>query len=88
VLLGEFGVPAPQETRGGRKYELFKFVQGYSRGVKAGMTLVHENADVAAFGLREVVGTPAEAIFSGNEMAYEVSYDQNNKVSEVTTLKK
>jgi hypothetical protein len=35
-----------------------------------------------------VVDTPAEAIFRGYEMAYEVSYDQNNKVDEVTTLKK
>jgi hypothetical protein len=38
--------------------------------------------------LWDVVGTPTEAIFSGDEMAYEVSYDQDNKVYEVTTLKK
>jgi hypothetical protein len=30
VLLGEFGAPAVSETRSGRKYEIFKFVQGYS----------------------------------------------------------
>jgi hypothetical protein len=88
VLLGEFGAPAVSETRSGRKYEIFKFVQGYSTGAKAGRALVHGAADVATFGLWEVVGTPAEAIFSGDEMAYEVSYDQDNKVDEVTTLKK
>jgi hypothetical protein len=88
VLLGEFGPPAVSETRSGRKYEIFKFVQGYSTGAKAGRALVHGAADVATFGLWEVVGTPAEAIFSGDEMAYEVSYDQDNKVDEVTTLKK
>lgn len=88
VLLGEFGAPAVSETRSGRKYEIFKFVQGYSTGAKAGRALVHGAADVATFGLWEVVGTPTEAIFSGDEMAYEVSYDQDNKVDEVTTLKK
>lgn len=88
VLLGEFGTPAVSEMRSGRKYEIFKFVQGYSTEAKAGRALVHGAADVATFGLWEVVGTPAEAIFSGDEMAYEVSYDQDNKVDEVTTLKK
>jgi hypothetical protein len=88
VLLGEFGAPAVSETRSGKKYEIFKFVQGYSTGAKAGRALVHGAADVATFGLWEVVGTPAEAIFSGDEMAYEVSHDQDNKVDEVTTLKK
>jgi hypothetical protein len=88
VLLGEFGAPAVSETRSGKKYEIFKFVQGYSTGAKAGRALVHGAADVATFGLWEVVGTPTEAIFSGDEMAYEVSYDQDNKVDEVTTLKK
>ncbi len=58
VLLGEFGAPAVSETRSGRKYEIFKFVQGYSTGAKAGRALVHGAADVATFGLWEVVGTP------------------------------
>jgi hypothetical protein len=75
------------ETRSGRKYEIFKFVQRYSTGAKAGRALAHGAADVATFGLWDVVGTPTEAIFSGDEMAYEVSYDQDNKVDEVTTLR-
>lgn len=66
VLLGELGAPAVSETRSGRKYEIFKFVQGYSTGAKAGRALVHGAADVATFGLWEVLGTPAEAIFSGD----------------------
>ena len=32
MLLGEFGAPATSETRNGRKYEIFKFVQGYAGG--------------------------------------------------------
>ncbi len=61
VLLGESGAPAVSETQSGRKYEIFKFVQGYSTGEKAGRALVHGAADVATFGLWEVVRTPTEA---------------------------
>ena len=87
LLLGEFGPPVTSETRNGRKYEVFKFVQGYSTGVKAGRALFHGAADVMTLGLWEVVGTPAEAVFSGNEMAFEVSYDRNNRIDQVTTIK-
>jgi hypothetical protein len=87
MLLGEFGAPATSEIRKGRKYEIFRFVQGYSTGVKAGRALFHGAADVMTFGIWEVVGTPAEAIFSGNEMAFEVSYDRNNRIDQVTTIK-
>lgn len=87
MLLGEFGAPATSEIRNGRKYEIFKFVQGYSTGVKAGRALFHGAADVMTFGLWEVVGTPAEAVFSGDEMAFEVSYDRNNRIDQVTTIK-
>jgi hypothetical protein len=38
--------------------------------------------------LWEVVGTPVERTFNGDEMAYEVSYDNNNRVDEVIALKK
>lgn len=88
MLLGEFGAPATSEIRNGKKYEIFKFVQGYSTGAKAGRALFHGAADVMTLGLWEVVGTPAEAIFSGDEMAFEVSYDQNDRVEQLTTLKK
>ena len=88
LLLGEFGPPVTSEIRNGRKYEVFKFIQGYSTGVKAGRALFHGAADVMTLGLWEVVGTPAEAVFSGDEMAFEVSYDRNNRIKQVTTIKK
>jgi hypothetical protein len=88
ALLGEFGTPAVTETRGGKKYEIFKFVQGYSTGVKAGRALFHGAADVLTLGLWEVVGTPTEAIFRGDEMAFEVSYDDYDQIDQVTVLKK
>lgn len=34
-----------------------------------------------------MVGTPTEAIFDGDQMAYEVSYDEENRVDQVTVLK-
>jgi hypothetical protein len=87
LLLGEFGPPVTSEIRNSRKYEVFKFVQGYSTGVKAGRALFHGAADLMTLGLWEVVGTPAEAVFSGDEMAFEVSYDRNNRINQVTTIK-
>ena len=37
-------------------------------------------------GLWEVVGTPTEAIFTGEKVAYEVTYDTSDKVEKVVTL--
>ncbi|WP_051048963.1 hypothetical protein [Nitrosospira lacus] len=88
MILGEFGPPAVSEARDGKKYEIFKFIQGYSTGTKAGRALFHGAADVVTLGLWEVVGTPAEAVFSGDEMAYEVSYDKDDRVDQVTPLKR
>jgi len=75
MLLGEFGLPTVAEVRDGKKHEIFKFVQGYSGGAKAGRAFFHGAADVVTLGLWEVVGTPTESVFSGDEMAYEVEYD-------------
>lgn len=88
MLLAEFGPPAVSEMRDGKKYEIYKFVQGYSAGAKAGRAVFHGAADVLTLGLWEVVGTPAEGVFSGDEMAYEVGYDKDNRIDEVIALKK
>ena len=39
MLLGEFGPPVHSELRNSKKFEIFKFVQGYSTGAKAGRAL-------------------------------------------------
>jgi hypothetical protein len=88
LLLAEFGMPTASELRDGKKYEIYKFVQGYSAGAKAGRAVFHGAADVLTLGLWEVIGTPVEGTFSGDEMAYEVGYDGNNRVDEVIALKK
>lgn len=88
MLLAEFGAPTVSELRDGKKFEIYKFIQGYSTGVKAGRALFHGAADVVTLGLWEIVGTPTESAFSGNELAYEVSYDENDRVDQVIVLKK
>jgi hypothetical protein len=88
MLLAEFGSPTVSEVRNEKKSEIFKFVQGYSSGVKASRAFFHGAADVVTWGLWEVVGTPAEAVFSGDEMAYEVTYDDKDRIDQVTALKK
>ena len=88
MLLAEFGMPTVSEMRDGKKHEIYKFVQGYSAGAKAGRAVFHGAADVLTLGLWEVIGTPVEGTFSGDEMAYEVSYDNDSRVDEVIALKK
>ena len=87
-LLAEFGMPTVSEERDGKKYEIFKFTQGYSTGAKAGRAVFHGAADIFTLGLWEVVGTPTEVVFNGAKMAYEVSYDKDDKVDTVVELTK
>ncbi|HDZ76521.1 MAG TPA: hypothetical protein ENH41_00340 [Candidatus Omnitrophica bacterium] len=88
LLIAEFGAPIISEERNGKKYELFKFTQGYGGASKVGRAMFHGAADVFTLGLWEVVGTPTEMVFDGSEMAYEVSYDADNRVETVANLKK
>jgi len=87
LLLAEFGLPIYTEDKKGKKVEIFKFVQGYSAGAKAGRAVFHGAADVFTLGLWEVVSTPAEGIFSGDELAYQVTYGEDDRVAEVVLLK-
>lgn len=88
MLLAEFGPPIHSETKDGKKTEIFKFVQGYSTGAKAGRAVFHGAADVLTLGLWEVIGTPTEGVFSGDEMAFQVTYDADDRIAEVVALKK
>jgi hypothetical protein len=88
MLLAEFGPPMHSEIKDSEKHEIFKFKQGYSAGAKAGRAVFHGAADVLTCGLWEVVGTPTEGAFSGDEMAFEVVYDQEDRVKLVVGLKK
>ncbi len=87
MLIAEYGAPTESENRDGKDYDTFRFVQGYSTGTKVGRAVFHGVADVLTIGLWEVVGTPTEAIFDGDHMAYEVSYDEEDRIDQVTVLK-
>lgn len=88
TLISEFGPPVISEYKDDKKIEIFKFVQGYSTGTKAGRAFFHGAASVVTLGLWELVGTPTEITFNGDEMAYLVKYDENDLVDEVIAIKK
>lgn len=51
MLISEFGAPVISEFRDGKRYEIFKFVQGYSTGAKASRAFLHGAANVVTLGL-------------------------------------
>ncbi|PAW80555.1 MAG: hypothetical protein B9S33_18255 [Pedosphaera sp. Tous-C6FEB] len=88
VIIAELGSPVHTETKDGLRMDIYNFVQGYSKGAKAGRAVFHGAADVLTLGLWEVVGTPTEGTFDGNRMSVEVRYDASDRVREVVTIKK
>lgn len=58
ALLGEFGYPQAQSEHDGKKWDIWRFKQGYSGGAKVGRAAGHAVMDVFTLGLWEVVGTP------------------------------
>ncbi len=87
VLWAEFGQPLVSEETDEKKVEIFVFTQGYSKLVKTGRVIFHGIADVFTLGIWEIVGTPAEIYFDGNEMAFYVIYDENDHLEEVNVIK-
>ena len=88
LILAEFGMPVSASEKDGKKVEIYSFVQGYSGGAKAGRAVFHGAADVLTLGLWEVVGTPTEATFDGEKMVMEVTYNNEERIEKVVTLKK
>ena len=89
TVIAEFGAPIHSETdQDGNKVDIFKFIQGYSKGVKASRALFHGAADIFTFGLWEVIGTPVESIADGTEVKVQVTYDANDRVLKISELQK
>ncbi|HKI52128.1 MAG TPA: hypothetical protein VJ995_08650 [Geothermobacteraceae bacterium] len=88
LVLAEFGQPVVTETGAdGRKYDIFKFMQGQHGGVKAGKAVLYGTAAVFTLGLSEVITSPLEgAAGQGAEMKTRVIYDANLKVDDVEIL--
>lgn len=88
MLLGEFGYPTASTTHDGKKWDIWRFRQGYSNGAKTGRAVGHAAMDVLTLGIWEVAGTPIETAADGDEVAYEVAYDSDDNVSDVVLLSK
>ena len=86
-VIAEFGPPVWTDPRGGQTTDVFSFKQGYTKPVKAARALFHGAADVATFGLWEVVGIPVETLADGADMQLEVHYDAEDRVASVSTIK-
>ena len=86
LVVAELGMPVSSEKVEGGKKEIFTFIQGYSKGVKASRAVFHGAADVFTLGIWEVVGTPIEGSFDGKKITVRVIYDSSDKVKESTTL--
>jgi hypothetical protein len=85
-VIAELGVPLWSEQRDGTTTDVFVFKQGYTKATKAGRALVHGAADVATWGLWEVVGIPAESLADGKDVKVEVSYDARRMVRAVDVI--
>jgi hypothetical protein len=86
-VIAELGAPVFSEKRGDETVDVFTFKQGYTKTTKAARALVHGAADVATFGLWEVVGLPAETIADGSDVQIEVHYDTEQTVDRVEIIK-
>ncbi len=88
LVVAEVGAPVTTETKAGKRVEVYAFTQGYSKAARVSRTIGHGVGDVLTFGLWEAVGTPTEAAFDGNHVAYEVTYDSADRIESVVRLKK
>lgn len=82
-VISELGAPIWTEEKDGLLTDVYSFKQGYSRETKALRALVHGAADVATFGLWEVIGVPIETYASGTDVRLEVRYDAQRSVQSV-----
>jgi hypothetical protein len=81
VIRTELGTPVWTGKENGQDVEIYRFIQGYSQGVKTGRAVFHGVADVFTLGLWEVVGTPVEMIENGDKVTVKVFYDENSYVT-------
>lgn len=86
AVIVELGQPVWSGEKAGAKADIFAFRQGYHRATKVTRAFFHTVADVATFGLWELVGTPTELIFNGTDMKVEVTYDEKDQVKTARVL--
>lgn len=84
--LAEFGQPISSRLQGERRIDLFSFVQGYRKEVKAARAMGHGVGDIATVGLWEFAGTSAETVLDGKKLSFEVTYNRADVVERVVRL--
>ena len=86
LIIAELGKPVYTEKTKDGRMDIFKFTQGYSEGAKTSRAVLHGTADVLTLGLWEIVGTPTETIYNGDDVRMEAHYDKNDKLQRVVVL--
>ncbi len=85
-LLEEFGQPISSRLQGEKRIDLFSFVQGYRKEVRAARAFGHGVGDIATVGLWEFAGTPTETVLDGKKLSFEVTYNRADVVERVVRL--
>ncbi|MFW1745688.1 hypothetical protein ACG9XW_05575 [Acinetobacter guillouiae] len=78
LIIAEIGAPITSEFKNGKRYEIYTFMQGYSKANKISRAVWHGAADVVTFGLWEIIGTPTESAFNGKKTSYEMVFDADD----------
>ena len=78
LIIAEIGAPITSEFKNGKRYEIYTFMQGYSKANKISRAVWHGAADVVTFGLWEIIGTPTESAFNGKKTSYEMIFDADD----------
>lgn len=79
-VISELGAPVTSETVNGERKEIYTFQQGYSKAARVSRTLWHTTADIATIGLWEIIGSPTEVYFNGEQLSYEVVFDNQDHI--------
>ncbi len=86
VVLAELGNPIYSGKEGENEYDIFSFIQGYSKGAKVGRAFLHGVLDVVSLGLWELIGNPIEGIASGKKTQLKIIY-KDKKIVKVEVLR-
>lgn len=86
-MINEFGAPVKTtKNPDGTVCDIFSFTQGYSGGAKTVRAITHGLADLFTLGLWEVIGTPSELVFTGNNVSYQTCYSKDETITTIVLL--
>ena len=86
-MISEFGAPVKTtKNPDGTVCDIYSFTQGYSGGAKAARAITHGLADLFTLGLWEVIGTPSELVFTGNNVSYQACYSKDETITTILLL--